>query len=206
MSNNTNTNTIDVVDYGSVKTTRHTGPGQHRASKKILPADDLRTATEIRRRERTAKQTKGGRYRATTNKVNLTWFIGFIVVATFAFASVFGLLTGMLFPEPIVTLQTQTKTVTREIDIPSIPSKCIDALDSADKGFEFALANPKVQLIQTGKKHEISKVVPYTVKYAKAQQAKVYKQQGKFDTTKAECLSSDTDAKQISEHTEYTTK
>lgn len=201
-----NTNTTNTITQeGYLKVTRHVGPGQHRATRKSQ-TDELTSATENRRRTRTAKQAKGGRYRADTTKVNLTWFIGFIVLAAVAFTSIFSLLLGMSMSEPVVTLQTRTQTITREIDVPSIPAKCMDAMDSADKGFDIALEQPKVRLIKTGKKHEKSVNVPYSLKFAKAQQAKVYQQQGKFNTDKALCLSADTDAKQISESIQYDTK
>lgn len=165
-----------------------------------------RSIAETHRRRRRAKGTTG-RYRAETMKTNLSWlFFGVFPMFVGAFALVYGLLIGMSIPEQVVTLQTHTKTVTNEVDVPSVSQACIDALNSADKGFDIATSTPPVKLIKTGKKSEKSVPVKMDVKFMNELQAKVYKIEDKYGVSKDKCLTVTPDAKTISTSVQYDTK
>jgi hypothetical protein len=195
---NATTETIPTIDQGTLKVTRHTGPGHHRATKKLRVNDKLRTVTENRRRTRTAKATKVGRYRAETQKTNLTWFIGFIFFVAVTFAATYGLLIGMMTADPVVTLQTRTETIHETTESFVVSPTCIQALNLADKGFNVAMSKPLVKILDKGKSSNSVKITP---KFAKEMQIELYKISGKYDFVRDQCLTDIPDTKTTSVRT-----
>lgn len=197
-----NQNTTESI---TIITTTHRGRGSHRAGSKIKTNDQLATKTENRRRQRTAKATKLGRRRAETHKVNLTWFIGFIAFAAIAFMGIYGFLIGLMFPEPTVAVVTHEYTISKTYSSPVIPNQCLNALDTAENGFQIAESKPKVKTQHLSPKKTISHVVAPTVPFYKNLQVKVYAQDNKFIAQKTACLNTDTTSKLVSQSVEENT-